>query len=117
MALEDFQVGEVLSVRWHDQKCSASAVNDFVYRAVNLRNGQTEDVYLSQLKFYLYLSLNFETVISNMVSSATRMEDQSLLRVHKTDSRRTAEVHCHRLPLSEDTNKPLRKVQEGAPEM
>lgn len=72
---EEFHAGEKLALRWRGPRRVVKALNDLVYQAEDLRNGDITDV-ICRLKFHSDSSLDTKAIISPFFF--IRMEDFSL---------------------------------------
>ena len=114
---EDFFAGEKLALRWRGPRRFIKALSDYVFRVEDLRNGSTEDVHGSRLKFHRYGLLNQEVILSHVLSSEMGMPVARMKRLVDTEDGLKVIVRWKGLPNSEDTEEPLERVFEDVPQM
>lgn len=117
VAREDFSAGEKLALRWRGPRRVVKAVSDYVYTVEDLRNGLTEDIHGTRLKFYRDRSLDIRVVMSDVISSETGMPVARLMRLLDTATGLKVLIRWKGLPNSEDSAEPLDRVFEDVPQM
>ena len=85
VAREDFFADEKLALRWRGPRRVIKALSEYVFQVEDLRNGSTEDVHGSRLKFYRDFLLTSEVTFSNVLSSETVMPVGRLMRPADTE--------------------------------
>lgn len=73
VARDDFCAVEKLYLRWSGSRRIVEAMNDYVYRIQDLRNGTMNDVHVSHLKFNHVISLNMKPIMPHVLASETGM--------------------------------------------
>ena len=106
-----------MALRWRGPRRVIKARSDYVFKVEDLRNGSTEDVHSSRLKFYRDGWLNHKVIFSHVLSSETGMPVARLVRLVDSEDRLKVIVHWKGLPNSEDTEEPLERVFEDVPQM
>lgn len=115
VAREEFASGEKLALRWRGPRRVVRSVNEYVYQVEDLRNGLTEDVHITRLKFYHDASLDCDAIMPHVLSSETGMEVQRLMRLFDSPSGLMVQVRWRGFPPTEDTSEPLQKIFEDVP--
>ena len=117
VAREDLFAGEKLALRRRGPDRVIKALSDYVFQVEDLRNGSTEDVHGSRLKFYRDGLLNQEVILSHVLSSETGIPVARLMRLGDTEDGLKVIVRWKGLPNSEDTEESLERVFEDVPQM
>lgn len=68
VAKQHFHANEKLCLRWHGPRRVIKTINDYVYKEKDLRNGATDEVHVSRLKFHSDDSLDKESIMYHDLS-------------------------------------------------
>lgn len=117
VAREDFFKNEKLCLRWRGPRRVIKALNDYVFKVEDLRNGETEDIHGTRLKYYADDSLDTRVILSHVLASETGMPVSRLMKL--VDENGTVFVHVRwkGLTPTDDTLEPVARVHEDVPEM
>lgn len=117
VAREEFFEGEKLCLRWRGPRRVLTALNDYIFRVEDLRNGNCEDIHGTRLKFYADADLDKEAIMSHVLSSETGMPVSRLLRIVEQDRKLYNWVRWKGLTTNDDTMEPLECVYEDVPKL
>lgn len=78
---EEVFENEKLYLRWRGPCRVLNALNDYVFKIEDLRNGETEDLHVTRLKYYANDSLDKQVIISHVLASEIGMPLSRLMRI------------------------------------
>lgn len=81
VAREEFHTGEKLALRWRGPRRVVNALLNYVFQVEDLRNGLTEEIHGSRLKYYQDRSLDNEAIISHVIASEIGMPVARLIKL------------------------------------
>lgn len=117
VAREQFFEGEKLCLRWRGPRRVVKALNDYVFKVEDLRNGDHEDIHGTRLKFYTDSSLDEKVILSHVLSSETGMPVSRLLKLVDHNGDLHVLVRWKGLSKDDDTLEPLFRVYEDVPHL
>lgn len=117
VAREDFFENEKLCLRWRGPRRVIKALNDYVFKVEDLRNGETEDIHGTRLKFYADDSLDARVILSHVLASETGMPVSRLIKLVDDDGTLCVQVRWKGLSPSDDTLEPISRVHEDVPQL
>ena len=117
VAREQFFKGEKLCLRWRGPRRIVKALSDLVYLVEDLRNGLTEEIHASRLRFYSDSALNTEAIMPHVLVSETGMQISRLLRFELMSDGIKVAVRWKGLPKSCDTLEPVAQIHQDVPDL
>lgn len=117
VAREEFFENEKLCLRWRGPRRVLKALSDYVFKVEDLRNGETEDVHGTRLKYYADNSLDTRVILSHVLASETGMPVSRLMKLVDDSGKLYIQVRWKGLSPSDDTLEPLKRVYEDVPQL
>lgn len=116
-AEEERYARQKLALRWIGRRRVILAANNYTFKVEDLHTGETDDVYVSRLKFYSARSLDTTAIMSRVLSSETGMVVARLMRLEEVDDKISVVVRWKGLPNSKVSREPVEQVYEDVPDM